>query len=260
MNYHFCIKLHRLVFPFIVAAILLDNFFPMRGVGAQANAQPVKKLEIVLVIDNSRSMLFSDPQNERIVAARFLVGYLQAIAQVLDEDFQINISVVTFGQVNRTELPLTPIEDEAVFAAIAAGVINGTDFMPPFEFAVEQFQEGDPEAQKAIIVFTDGEPLGVDGSRVNLPEYFAQLRGVTDQLPDNTRALVVSIGDPPESENGQQWRALLLSNQLGQYRPLEQIDSLSDEYYQFIASLLGFTISPPITLLDGQPATIPGSH
>lgn len=229
---------------------MLFLFASNKPVAAQQQA-----LDIVVLIDNSRSMETSDRDAVRITASRFLVDFLGSLPLTIQDGLDIRIGIASFGNELGTILPLTSIEDEAILRAVAIDQIDGTDFLIPFSFAQQQFAASE-NRQTAIILLTDGQPQGSDdnGELANISQYFDQLSAILAEMPADMGLLVVSIGDTPEYSA--QWRRIFLARENAEYRRFEEIESLGDTYYRFVNSLLGLSAQAPITLLDGVPTPI----
>ena len=167
--------------------------------GAKGSKTDKAKLDILLIVDKSRSMRFpmdkdlegNNPQypalaDQRITkvanAANSLITALDAKKDVLD----VNYSVVTFngptssgaGEENDASVSLNWSESSTgVAGAITSPTPNGaTNYQAAIRKAKTQLNQARPDAQKVVIFLTDGKPTvrigggtgtGDDGSNIN---------------------------------------------------------------------------------------------
>ncbi|MEO0094128.1 MAG: vWA domain-containing protein, partial [candidate division WOR-3 bacterium] len=177
-----------------------------------------KPLDIFLLLDQSGSMKQTDPQNNRIEAARFLVDYLASYwAKVQDH----RVGLINFGD----SIPPNP-EDEMVGLTsldtakrtkidtlkqkIISLDLRDTKFIEAFRKAKKGFliaQDTIPR-QKVIILLTDGEPD--DQRRLTRDAYFREITTYfNDSLSDcHLYVLAIDINNRYWSSNEPYWRRI----------------------------------------------------
>jgi pSer/pThr/pTyr-binding forkhead associated (FHA) protein/Mg-chelatase subunit ChlD len=139
----------------LLVLLLVATITPTRA----ANPPPV--IDIVLALDNSGSMKQNDPQ-------RLLPRVVTEFAGRLGQDDRLG--VVAFDQTVRTLLPLSEVEGSDFAAALTAALqrvnYSGrlTDIPGGLEEARKEIEtHGRPDAQRVIVLLTDGEiDLGSD--------------------------------------------------------------------------------------------------
>lgn len=141
-------KAARLALTIVVLSCLLS---PVAG---RAQGAPSHALDVMLVLDNSGSMKKNDPD-------ALMSKAVSAFAANLPADSRMGI--VVFDQEVRPALALTPASGTD-FRAQVAQALRGvnyrgqwTDIAGGVERAIYELrQQGHPDAQRAVILFTDG--------------------------------------------------------------------------------------------------------
>ena len=235
---------------------LLGASAPARGQEAADPAAP-KPLDILLLIDSSPSSHETDPQGLRINAAKFLLDYLQATAQVLRVNYRAGVA--NFGGRVGDTTPLRLLEGGIVQGEIVSQTISYTDFRPPLDWALRElrarsFGVGN---QMAVILFTDGnpqltsdaltvqqkqayfegQPLAGDASQLSMPGLVNELREA------GVAVFVVGIGEA--RQDARFWQQLVGADS---YRSLNDVGGLSAIYHEFATRLLGAVARPVRTL------------
>ncbi len=135
---------------------------------------PLHGVDVVFVVDASRSMAVADEEPDRIGRAR---------REIIDFANQFDggrLGLVLFGGDGRLVCPLT--RDRHSFEAFvreidpAFTVHGGTDVGAGVERALDSF--GDDDATRVVVIVSDGEHLGDDGS-IGAAAWTAYHRGVT---------------------------------------------------------------------------------
>lgn len=121
-----------------------------------------KPLDVVLVIDQSGSMLESDKSNVRVAAARFLTEYL---ASFRSEYFDHRMGVVNFGTIAPPEYAVAPTQltSEGIVKVnekIIPLNLGNTNVLAAFQEVKRLFESVADEVprKKVVVLFTDGEP------------------------------------------------------------------------------------------------------
>jgi Ca-activated chloride channel family protein len=192
-----------------VAGLLLE-------LGYQVNPEGRKSVEdLVLVIDNSGSMQQTDPDNERLTAAKNLISQMDADKRVAIVSFESNAQVIQ---------PFTPIgtdaEKQAVYAKIDGiqTTTGGTEINLALQETIRQIEtQGNAEKGSMVIMLSDGfseldtqtalapfiarkipiNTIGLklaEGEGVALLQNIAQLTGGTYSNVANAQGLTQAFG------------------------------------------------------------------
>ncbi|MEJ8302905.1 vWA domain-containing protein [Saccharibacillus sacchari] len=200
----------------------------------------VKKInDIVLVIDNSGSMIDTDPQNERFTAAKELIARMDA---------EKRVAVFTFDDVPQLVQPLTPVatdsEKQQVYAKIDA--IEETEFSTNIDQALTATMEhirdkGNANSGAMVILLSDGI------ADVNLDNILSSYQ--SQRVPIN--AIGLGKGLVVEAEDG----FLLLQNIAertgGTYTDVSNADQISLAFQDIYRNLDDHTL---LTERTGAPA------
>lgn len=163
-----------------VAMLFVVLFVGVTTVHAQDPA-PTDNVDVVLLIDNSGSMRWNDPQDLRIVAAKLFID----LASPGDQ-----IGIIAFSSQYEVIAPLTPITgpDTKVVLKDALrdlGEMSNTHMVAALEQAMKML-EGSPSANRRFVIFlTDGEPHPDewDGwTREQRNEYIQQIYSWADEF------------------------------------------------------------------------------
>ena len=119
--------------------------------GGASNFGGVRYLDLIFVLDSSKSLLRSDPK-----------GYLSAgaagLVKSLSHQSDLHIGVVGFDTKGRLLMPLT--QDRAFVVEALGGLprAGGTDVATGIRTALEEFEENArPDSSRVIMLFTDGQ-------------------------------------------------------------------------------------------------------
>ena len=218
------------------------------GIAATAHASTTA-LDVVFVLDNSGSMREHDPDRLTRVAVLDLAEALAA-----DPDIEGRIAVVLFDGDARLAQPLTPVVDGAA-RTLLAGSLRALDFSGQrtngsagIERALYELRQGSrPDAQKAILFFTDGK---IDtGSAESDLEANRWLREdlAEESLAEGIRIFGVAL---TEAADYQVMQALALKTGARYFRALEatKLDGVVTEILALISDDLAndpLQASPP---------------
>jgi hypothetical protein len=155
------------------------------SVDSQAFGTPLRRLapvDAVFVIDDSGSDTWSDPANERYIAARFAA---RELASLSTQTLNHRIGVVHFGSTAPTEmsLGLTPVGDPAIDTALTApaALLGDTNFAAALDRARTILGPPTAGRTQAVLVYTDGQAdLGDGRSQDTL---FSDISTVLQGLP-----------------------------------------------------------------------------
>lgn len=117
---------------------------------------PPKPMDFLFVVDASRSLLTTDPQDYRKIAAL-------ALLDSLDPTLEIRSGVIAFGDQSTILQPLTDDLDAVRTAIHSLDRDGGTQMARAITQAVDIMdQHSNPEAYRFIILFSDGVPTNPD--------------------------------------------------------------------------------------------------
>jgi Ca-activated chloride channel family protein len=135
--------------------VLLFTAGSLLELGYQINPAGAKKVnDLVLVIDNSGSMAQNDPNNDRIAAAKNMIGQM-------DKDKRV--AVILFGDEPQVLQPFTPVgtdaEKQAVYDKLEQipSTDSGTNFDLALSETLRQIQNrGESDNGAMVILLSDG--------------------------------------------------------------------------------------------------------
>jgi uncharacterized protein YegL len=143
----------------------------------EAQSFPV---DVYLVLDQSGSMLHTDPNYLRIEASRYLVMNVANRGST-------RIGVINFGSDATQEIGLTDLQEtssqEKVIEHIVAGNLGETAILKALRIAADNFEHlatFEDNIKPVIILFTDGKPD--DDRKLPLNEYFAEIKNDYEAL------------------------------------------------------------------------------
>lgn len=163
-----------------VAGLLLE-------LGYQVNPEGRKSVQdLVLVIDNSGSMQQTDPDNERLTAAKSLIGQM---------DGDKRVAIVSFDSTAQLVQPFTPIrtdaEKQAVYSKIDSMqtiMSGGTEIRLALDETIKEIEtQGNAEKGSLVIMLSDG--FSELDTQTALAPYIAR------QIPVNTIGLKLAESD-----------------------------------------------------------------
>lgn len=243
-------------------ALALLFLRPSVPVWAQEPGDQPVNLDIILLIDNSWSMSHQDPVTEappsdpeelRVRAAKFLVDYLRANAEILEANFRVGAA--SFGGVVSDTVSLRLLRDEAVREGIHAEEILHTDFRAPLQFALRELEAGaGTDHRTAVILLTDGRPQLTDDpmTEPELRAYFEDLGSLIGDLREEGASLfVLGIGDARKDREN--WTQLLPREH---YIPIASASELADVYLRIVTELIGAAASSGETTPAGREMSI----
>lgn len=242
---------------------LISALFPLRAVGAEAPA--VRGIDVVLLIDSSRSTQITDPGEQRLVAARFLLDYLAATSAVLHVNHRA--AFANFGgEVGAIE-PLQLVQSEKLRRSLRSEVIPSTDFRPALEFARGELLPEEPgsERKKIVVLFTDGVPdlLPERLTEGNIQRYFkgepiagdpvgTSMKEIVKEIQvHGVEILVVAVGAIPAVERG--WKELIPESH---YISLTSTAQLTSVFHGIFSSRQGFSDLKTRSLQSGDVASV----
>jgi len=177
-----------------------------------------KPLDVLLLLDQSGSMIETDPQNNRIEAGRFLIDYLSSY-WAKEQDHRLG--VINFGD----KPPLNPEDEigeltsldtskkdavERLKQKIKPLDLGDTKFIDAFKKAKEEFslKRDTIPRQKVIILLTDGEPD--DDRRWSRERYFNEIIDYFRNFLADCHLYVLGIDIPNRywSYNEPYWRRI----------------------------------------------------
>lgn len=259
-----CLIVTLLLLAIAIAALLYN----WRNAGATALSQPPpQNRDIILNIDQSGSMSDcegapgSDPQLLRQDAARLLVTYLGADS--LHTHYRVG--VIDFGGTIRQVAPLTDLSEPIARAELIQQVsavpepIGWTDPLEALQASRAQLQASSADAQRMVVLLTDGAPAW-QGKTINDDlRYQNQLRQEIATYAEQkiTLFMVLLQGEPNECNRNVTEYWLALWQELADSTPqgaLYQVASSSDllpTYHAIVRQMVGATASQ--TLLGAQP-------
>ena len=200
-----------------------------------AQAVPFDNLAVVLVIDVSGSMSYTDPERLRETAAGMLIDLLGA------DDY---LGVVIFDDRAEVVAPLAPAggaaEREALFEKLKTRLDprGDTDFIAALNLAYRQFAEKDIGGKvPVILLLTDGEPDPYPRSREDesfMAGYMEELWTTVDYLAGE-EILVYTVGFSDEVDP-EVIRGISTTSR-GQYYILQEPAELLLAFYQALEAL-----------------------
>jgi Mg-chelatase subunit ChlD len=126
-----------------------EKFFVVEG-GA-SNFGGVRYLDLMFVLDSSKSLLHSDPRDYLSAGA---TGLVESLAPESD----IHIGVVGFNTRGKLLLPLTPDRGIVVGALTGQQRSGATDVAAGIRTALVEFEkDARPDSSRVIMLFTDGK-------------------------------------------------------------------------------------------------------
>ncbi len=228
---------------------------------AQSGAQPGRPLDIILLLDNSRSMIRSDPTNLRGEAARMFVDYVSLLAS---SENPPRVGVISYGGNIGRSVTLRLASDASVRAGIERELIEYTDFPLALQAAYDEFQQSGTFAfgrQGIVILMTDGRPctIQLDIARnqcVGTPEDFISghfqgaITTAVERLHTEGVALhVLGLGNEVEQDKTR-WEALSASTD-GAYVSAQTAEGLFDAYHRVVDDLLSVQTDGPFPISAG---------
>lgn len=159
----------------LLACLVVVALASTVGIAAEeAHIQSSSLVDLVVLLDVSRSMSFSDPNGLSIQTARFILDYLQKVSG----NSQIaHIGLVRF--MKDAEAPLLFLQEPAQVdvemlskeigrTVDGRPVSGGTHFITGLKAASALFSDRPSENQRVIVLITDGEPNA--GGKPTVPE------------------------------------------------------------------------------------------
>ena len=180
----------RRQFLVLIAIFLVPLWLPRSGIAQTPDAdnQRTDLLDFVLVLDQSGSMRYNDPDRARVDAAQLFVDL------PLQHD---RVAVVGFGEGAETIVPLQEIEGNR---SRILEQLSGVGESGEYTMMREGLDQADAlldgrrrQRRSAVVVLTDGELQADDiPPEVDLSSYLEATYGTAADLADN-RSMVVSL-------------------------------------------------------------------
>lgn len=228
---------------------------------AQSGAQPGRPLDIILLLDNSRSMIRSDPTNLRVEAARMFVDYVASLASPENPP---RVGVISYGGDIGRSVTLRLASDASVRAGIERELLEYTDFPLALQAAFDEFQQSGTFAfgrQGIVILMTDGRPCTIQldiaqNQCVGTPEDFISghfqgaITTAVERLHTEGVSLhVLGLGNEVEQDKTR-WEALSASTD-GAYVSAQTAEGLFDAYHRVVDDLLSVQTDGPFPISAG---------
>ncbi|GFP39747.1 vWA domain-containing protein, partial [Candidatus Hakubella thermalkaliphila] len=146
---------------------------------SKIHAQPLetpRPLDVFLLLDQSGSMRWTDPENIRLEAARYFTKYLAAF---YTDIFDHHLGLINFGTTAPVEamVPLMPLDRQAI-SSIESKIVpldlGDTSFINALQLAVQSFASAEEGRERAVVIFTDGEPD--DPRKLSKEAYFKEIK------------------------------------------------------------------------------------
>ncbi len=202
-------------------------------------------LDIVLLVDSSRSTAITDPDALRVTAAQFLLDYVQAVGDTQGTTHRF--AAANFNTKVQDEITWTYLQGDAGRDRLVARSEGGTDFEPALNYALTLRRESDHKNPMVVVLFTDGKPDPAS----DLSTYFRDLAPTVTKLQDaGAHIFVVALGD---DSTAAQWRELIGDSN---YRFVDDSAELAGVYHDFLAGLLGLGTESVRALPDGASTMI----
>jgi hypothetical protein len=253
-----------LILLVIAIAVLLLSWHKAEAATARL---PVPGSEIIVAIDQSGSMSDcegepgSDPQWLRQDAARLLVSYLGADS--LRTTYRVG--VIDFGGTTRQVAPLTDLRDEAARrdlvqrVSLAPEPIGWTDPLAALQVARQMLQASTSQAERTVVLLTDGAPAWQGKSSSDDLRYQAQLRQEIGAYADEqiTLFMVLLQGTPNDCNRNvadywlSLWQELTDSTPKGSLYQVANNTDLLPTYHAIVRQMVGATDSRQ--LLGAEP-------
>lgn len=214
---------------------------------------PIRPLDIVLLVDSSESTRDSDPEGLRTRASKFLLDYVLAAGESIGLNHRFAFANFNTDIIDSRALDL--FTQEALRNALVLHNEGYTDFIPALRFARNELLTNGVEVHnQAVILFTDGQPelLDNDGSpiQVDLDAYYQELGQLLKQMQEaGIQVFVVATGDT--QDNQRRWTSsgrVPVAN----YRSIDSTTNLSEVYHNFLANLLGLQTAETKNLQESE--------
>ena len=255
-----------ILLPIVVLSLWLSSPALSQGI----EDTPIN-LDVILLIDNSRSMSIGDPENDisptdpdglRVGAARFLVDYLRASAGVLGGNYRVGVA--NFGGEVGDSIPLRLLRDDTVRDSIKPEVIEFTDFYGPLDIALGELRPKSFGTGNAmtVILLTDGQPWLPSGRLTgeDLKNYFdpgsldpRSIAPLVRELQENGADIFVLRIGKDVHEDREHWTGLIPEDH---YIPIADISELVEVYHEIVADLVGFNAPHGEQLPSGQKVAV----
>lgn len=124
-------------------------------IGQQTKLE-TSQVDIILLIDCSRSTKTTDPESLRVRAARFLLAYLDTALTVKGATYRVGVA--NFSDTVGKTIALGQWPGKVVWDSLRAHFFHYTDFTLPLEFALKELHDKnniDAGNRRAAILFTD---------------------------------------------------------------------------------------------------------
>jgi len=229
-------------------------------------------LDMMLLIDNSKSMKLRDQSNFRMHATEYMINYLYVHAESVQANYRIGF--VKFSKNIEHGIPLHVLTEDSM------KIINQktqeqnqegwwTNYKIPLSYAFREFKIKSPgmENKKVVILLTDGQPKipGLDSPNdeyfesVNSTEYFQSLKPMIKNCQQqNIHLFVLCLAEPQQNtedqHNSNKDKHLWLS-MVGKdyYYFIDTIEQLSDILHKIFSQYIGVKMGESESIVvDGE--------
>ena len=239
----------------VLAVLIVTQWLVILPAPVLAQEPEKKTLDVIIIMDTSKSNVSTDPDNLRQYVTKALFDLFLA-----DTDFTpIRVGVIFFGtEASLWENRLFDSTDKKLASLTFPSAEGLTVIDKPFQLAYETFDKYGTYENKnpsAVIFLTDGRPEDDDkpGSQdTERKRLFAASRPWVEKFAQNgTRLYMITYGNAVLQEPEWQEFADLTR---GDYRPVSSLQEATDIYVQLVAqALLGYNPQKILDAVKMQP-------
>lgn len=237
---------------FVLSIITLSSISPVPALAAQNSNNP-DGVDFFIIIDQTNSMRFNDPQDLRISVAQYFLNYA-AFYAFSHPDSVNQISVMNFGETSEIT-PLTPfpitktLADSVLLKELGSNLTSSNlgeaDLITVLGFIDSELKSSsyqDENRQKVILVITDGNPVSSPLNETDIRTDFAQLGEGLNSLREKHKGELdlVTVGIYPQTTYwsnivGPYWQSISKSAV-----QVQQLQDFKNEVTKNISPLLGY--------------------
>lgn len=249
-------KAKRFLALMLCMALTFTIVMPLASLFVQAAPTSGIKADIVLVVDDTRSMQDTDPDKLSAIAIKKFV-------EKIPSNFEPRLGITTYSIDVMSSLELG--QDPQTIKDFADNSINqdgrGTDAAMGVEWAINEFeQRGDANANaKVIVLIGDGEnSYVVNNQNVRTPEESDGILEAAVQKAVDKGIKVYTLAINPTADNFRQYFQNIADTTGGKsYEPqtAADVDTNMDDIFTEITGA-GVQPTPPVSLPAGKPVTV----